>query len=124
MSRRHLILRQRLDQIEDEFQSLLIPCLQMCSRGRYGLFVQEEHLDPEWKKWLHWSEAQHLRELAQEINHIRTEFGTVNLVNEQFLRLCSLRGSNVPGEPRLAAEFLEWIAQKSAGAPGNEATEA
>jgi hypothetical protein len=37
------------------------------------------------------------------------QFGEVNEDCRRFLQLCSLRGSNVPGEPRLAAEFLATL---------------
>ncbi len=44
--------------------------------------------------------------MTKEINSLRLEFGQTNETCERFIQLCLLRGSNVPGEPKLAAEFL------------------
>jgi hypothetical protein len=72
------------------------------------LFGQNDHADPE-GRYLGWPEAKRLKDLAQEIKLIRSEFGQSNEDCERFLQLCALRGSNVPGEPKLAAEFLGAI---------------
>jgi hypothetical protein len=95
----------RLDEIEIEFLPLLISCLHECARGRWGLFGQNDLVDPEGRYWA-WPEAKRLKELAFEIKSIREEFGQANETCDRFLRACSLRGSNVPGEPKLAASFL------------------
>jgi hypothetical protein len=72
------------------------------------LFGQNDHADPE-GRYLGWPEAKRLKDLAQEIKLIRLEFGQSNEDCERFLQLCALQGSNVPGEPKLAAEFLGAI---------------
>jgi hypothetical protein len=100
----------RLCEIEGEFMMLLRSCLQQCARGRYGLFGQNDHVDPEGHYWA-WPEAKRLRILAQEIKSLRQEFGQTNNLCERFIQLCSLRGSNVPGEPKLAAALLAEIAE-------------
>jgi hypothetical protein len=110
MTKRHKIREMRLIEIENEFRPLLVSCLQECALGRYGLFGQNDHLDPEGRYW-GWPEARRLKELAQEIQSIRLEFGQIDENCERFLQLCSLRGSNVPGEPKLAAEFLADVRQ-------------
>jgi hypothetical protein len=69
------------------------------------LFGQNDHLDPEGRYW-DWPEANRLKDLAQEIKLIRLEFGQPNENCERFLELCSLRGANVSGEPKLAAQLL------------------
>jgi hypothetical protein len=74
------------------------------------LFGQNDHADPEGRYW-GWPEAKRLKDLAQEIKFIRQEFGQADGSCERFLQLCSQRGSNVPGEPKLAAEFLAAIGQ-------------
>jgi hypothetical protein len=51
-----------------------------------------------------------LKELAHEIRSERLEVGQPNRACERFLHFCSLRGANVPGEPKLAATFLAEIA--------------
>ena len=60
-------------------------------------------------RYSHWDEAEQLKEIAVEIRELRAEFGQPNSQVDEFLRLCSLRGSNVPGEPKLAKVFLDEI---------------
>lgn len=105
MTKRRKIREQRLMQVESEFLSLLLSCLRECAQGRYGLFGQNDHADPEGRYW-GWPEATRLRNLAVEVKSLRSEFGQANEACERFIRLCSSRGPNVPGEPRLAADFL------------------
>ena len=108
MTKSQRIRERKLEVMETEFQALLLSCLQKCAQGRWGLFGQNDHLDPDGRYW-GWPEATRLKDLAREINSIRSEFGQPNDICEQFLLLCSLRGSNVPGEPSLAARFLAEI---------------
>jgi hypothetical protein len=110
MTKRQRIRETRLAEIECEFRPLLLSCLRECAQGRYALFGQNEHLDPQGRYW-GWPEAKRLKVLAQEIRSVRMELGQVNENCERFLQFCSLRGSNVPGEPRLAAEFLADLEQ-------------
>jgi hypothetical protein len=110
MSKSQKIRESKLAELESEFDSLLLPCLRECARGRWGLFGQNDHVDPEGRYW-QWPEARRLRDLAQEIKLIQLEFGQGDTLSERFLHLCSLRGSNVPGEPKLAAELLAYIEQ-------------
>src|SRR6185437_5045380 len=111
MSKSQKIREMRLAKLEGEFHSLLVPCLQQCSRGRWGLFGQNDHADPEGRYWS-WPEARRLRDVASEISLLQQEFGQMNEDCKKFLQLCSLRGSNIPGEPKLASEFLAVIDQK------------
>jgi hypothetical protein len=110
MKKSQKIREMRLIEIESEFRPLLLSCLRECAQGRWGLFGQNDYADPEGRYW-GWPEAKRLKYLAQEIKSIRQEFGQTNGSCERFLQLCSLRGSNVPGEPKLAAEFLSNIDQ-------------
>jgi hypothetical protein len=105
MSKSEKVREARLAEIETEFRATLPDCLRACARGRYGLFGQNDHLDPDGRYWS-WPEAKRLKELAQEIQAIRLESGQNNKECERFLDLCALRGSNVPGEPKLAAQLL------------------
>jgi hypothetical protein len=105
MSKHQKIQERRLVQLENEFLSLLLSCLRECAQGRWGLFGQNDHADPEGRYW-RWPEAKRLRNLAEEITSLQSEFGQTNERCERFLQLCSLRGPNVPGEPKLAADFL------------------
>jgi hypothetical protein len=108
MAKRSQIQERKLDELEVEFKSLLLACLRECGQGRYGLFGQNDHLDPE-GKYLNWPEAKRLKELAYEIKSFRLDFGQPNQTCERYLQLCSLRGANVPGEPKLAIAFLNDI---------------
>jgi hypothetical protein len=60
-------------------------------------------------KYYHWEEGQRLKQTALQIRSLRAEFGRPNLRVERFLYFCSLRGANIPGEPKLAKAFLEEI---------------
>ena len=114
MTKRQKIQEMRLIEIEGEFLTLLLSCLSECAQGRYGLFGQNDHLDPEGRYW-GWSEAKRLKTLALEIKSLRLEFGQTNERCERFIQLCSLRGPNVLGEPKLAAEFLADLARSDDG---------
>jgi hypothetical protein len=105
MTKREKVQEQRLREIEGEFLTLLHSCLRECAQGRWGLFGQNDHLDPEGRYWA-WPEAKRLKDLALEIKSLRHEFGRANELCDRSIQLCSLRGSNVPGEPKLAAAFL------------------
>lgn len=116
MTKGEKIREMRLAQLEAEFRSLLVPCLEECANGRWGLFGQNEQVDPEGRYW-GWPEATRLKELAAEIVTFRTWFGEENQECRRLLELCSLRGSNVPGEPRLAAEFLAELKPAARAVP-------
>jgi hypothetical protein len=95
----------RLIEIEGEFLALLLSCLRECAQGRYGLFGENDHLYPE-GRYRAWPEAKRLKNLAQEIKSLRLVFGQTNENCKRFIQLFSLRGLNVPGEPKLAADLL------------------
>jgi hypothetical protein len=112
MAKKTKIQQNRLDEVENEFGPLLLACLGECARGRWGLFGQNDHVDPD-GRWLKWPEADRLKELAREIKSLRIEIGGRNENCERFVDICSLRGANVPGEPKLAAALLAEIGQKA-----------
>jgi hypothetical protein len=97
----------RLNELENDFRPRLLSCLRECAGGRYGLFGQND--GPGMARYSQWDEAEELKEIAVEIREIRAEFGQPNSQVDEFLHLCSLRGSNVPGEPKLAKVFLDEI---------------
>jgi hypothetical protein len=99
---------ERLSQLEAEFEPLLLSCLQQAANGRYGLFGQNDHLDPERRYW-NWPEARRVVEMAEDIRALRSEAGEMNNLAERLLHFRSLRGSNVPGEPKLAKQFLREL---------------
>lgn len=108
MAKRSRVQQRRLDEIEGEFNPLLLACMRECAQGRWGLFGQNDHIDPE-DKYSNWPEAKRLKELAHEIKSLRQDLGQSNQICDRFLQLCTLRGSNVPGEPKLAAIFIDEI---------------
>ena len=72
-----------------------------------GLFANS----PVISVFVDWPEAERVRLLAREITAMHNTFGSANPVCELFLHYCSLRGGhNIRGEPKLAAEFLEELA--------------
>ena len=105
MKKREKIKGRRLEQLEAEFQPLLISCLQECARGRYGLFGHNEHLG----NWWYWEEAERLKEIAREIIEIKSAAGEHATECERLLHYCSLRGPNLVGEPKLAEQYLNEI---------------
>jgi hypothetical protein len=102
---------QRLNSLENDFRPLLLACLRECADGRYGLFGQNDGAGM--AGYSEWDEAEELKEIAVEIREIRAEFGQPDSQVDEFLRLCSLRGSNVPGEPKLAKVFMDEILKSS-----------
>ena len=108
MAKRSRAQQRKLNEIEGEFNPLLLACMRECAQGRWGLFRQNDHIDPE-GQYSNWPEARRLKELAHEIRYLRQDFGQSNQIFERFLQLCSLRGSNVLGEAKLAAIFLGEI---------------
>lgn len=106
-SKRARIQQHRLAELEAEFEQTLIPALKECAAGRWGLFGQNEH--SEGTKYLHWTAADDLKHRAKQIHILRAQFGQANSVVERFLHYCSLRGANVPGEPKLARTLLNEI---------------
>ncbi len=111
--KRARIAAQRLSQLEEDFRPLLISCLHECAEGRWGLFGHNDH--PEVTLWFRWPEADRLKVLAQEIRSMREEDGSRNDLCDRFLTICETRGSNVPGEPKLAASFLAEIVEAERG---------
>ena len=106
-SKRSRIQERQLDEMQSDFDTLLITVLKQCADGRWGLFGQNDGFDG--SRYLHWAEAEALKDRAKQIRILREEFGEPNPLVERFLHYCSLRGANVPGEPKLAKAFLEEI---------------
>src|SRR5260370_30986224 len=107
MTRKSDILHRRLPDLEAEFRLLLPPVLKQRAAGRWGLFGQNDHIEE--SKYLHWPEVDLLKTMAHEMRSIRQDFGHTNPLVERFLHYCSLRGANVPGEPKVARLFLDEV---------------
>lgn len=99
---------QKLAALQAEFRELLLPCLEQCSRGRWGLFGAYDSLE-EAKFWCSWPESDRLRETAATIQLILAQSGERDVLCEAFLGLRAMHGANDPGEPKLAQALLERI---------------
>lgn len=106
MAKQDRIKARQLAELDTEFRALLIPCLQQCAGGRWGLFGAYDRF-PEIKQWLNWPQAERLRELAVSIRSMLVESGRQSELVEEFLRRCTFHGPNDPGEPKLAEALLE-----------------
>jgi hypothetical protein len=92
--------------MEHEFRELLIPGLQGCAAGRWGLFGAYDAF-PGFENWS--PAGNRLRELAKSIQAIRHESGERNELCDEFLKICGMHKANDPGESKLAKSFLERI---------------
>jgi hypothetical protein len=101
------IKEQRLDELERDFRPLS-PLLskRMCPRPVRPLRAERR---AGVARYFQWVEADQLKKIAIEIRDLRAEFGQPNAEVDRFLHNCSLRGSNVRGEPKLAKAFLDEI---------------
>jgi hypothetical protein len=115
MTKRSRARERELNALEIEFRSLLLSCLQESANGRWGLFGQNDRLAD--SQWLSWPEAARLQEVARRIKSLRSGFGVRNEVCERFLYFCSLRGTNVPGEPNLAQKFIAELTREQTVLP-------
>lgn len=115
MSKRERVEAKELADLESEFERLLPQCLRECAAGRLGLFANS----PIVAVYVDWPEAARLRSLARRIREIHATSGSAHAMCERFLHYCalpSLRGENLRGEPKLAAEFLKELDRR----PGAE----
>jgi hypothetical protein len=108
VNRRYKFQIQQLAAFQTEFRELLLPCLEQCSHGRWGLFGAYDSFE-EAKFWCNWPESDRLRELAASIRSILVQSGERDGLCEAFLGLREIHGANDPGEPKLAQALLERI---------------
>jgi hypothetical protein len=117
MTKRDRVRDRELVELEQEFHQLLIPCLQQCAQGRWGLFGIYDRVkqqNPGLAQALTWPEADRLKELAVVIGNLKCEFGANDWMCEEFHRISASHGANDPGEPKLAASFLKQIEERQA----------
>jgi len=77
------IMEKRLDDLESDFEPLLITCLSECAEGRWGLFGQNGASAV--ARYCQWDEAEQLREIANKIQELRAQFGQPNAQVDRFL---------------------------------------
>src|SRR5450432_1963829 len=109
MSSSERIESEQLEPLTQAFREQLLACLEVCARGRLGLFTDLEYVSEEIGKFGAWPEAARLRELAFALQAILAQSGEDDPLCDQFLDLCSIHGENDPGEPKLARAFLTAI---------------
>lgn len=113
---------EQLELLSKAFSDQLQACLEECAHGRRGLFsdvalTEEDEINREWP------EAARLRELAQALQSVFTQYEQRNSLCDEFLDLCSMHGESHPGEPRLARIFLTRIERGEVGTPTEGARE-
>jgi hypothetical protein len=114
MNRNDKIQLEQLNQLDEAFREMLIPCLEECAQGRWGLFGGNDPI-PEASRYLAWPEAEKVRELALHVQAILAQSGEQNPLCDEFLDLCTMHGESHPGEPRLARAFLQRIERGEVG---------
>ncbi len=108
-----------LEALGTAFRDMLVPCLEECARGRWGLFGTNEHLG-EGSSHQPWPEAERVRELAVTVQAVLAQSGEQNALCDEFLDLCTIHGESNPGEPRLARSFLQRIEKGQVGTATEE----
>lgn len=105
-----LAKREReVTQMEVRFASRLRDELEACVNGRWGLLGQNDGISGEAMPGSR--AARELLALLDEIDEARNEMGYLEPfeLGERFKSYRSMRGANVPGEPKLAARLLSEI---------------
>jgi hypothetical protein len=115
MSQGDKIQLEQLEALGKAFSEMLVPCLEECARGRWGLFGVNDHVSDAATKYLAWPEADRVRDLAVTIQSTLAQFGESNVLCDEFLELCTIHGENDPGEPMLARTFLDRIEKGEVG---------
>lgn len=94
-----------LADLEHSFEVRLREALHVCARGQYGLFGQNDATFRGYGA----GAADELLALADRIGEMRSSLGFVEPFGlaERFKAYRAMRGANVPGEPKLAKQFLE-----------------
>src|SRR5579872_3101689 len=106
-------LEQDLERLEAAFLERLRESLHRCANGTWGLFGQNDHLAvlPRVKGSHGSSDAEALMDIVAEIDRVRKKLGLGGRprVCTRFFDYRNLRGSNVPGEPKLAQSLLDEL---------------
>jgi hypothetical protein len=109
-------LQRDLERLEAEFRERLLAALRKCAAGVWGLFGQNDDscrasFRTTSLKRLESVDARDLTEMETQIEHLRARLGYAgpHPLCERFEAYRAFRGSNVPGEPKLARMFLEEL---------------
>ena len=105
----------QLRTLEDQFSTNLIAALRECAAGTWGLFGRNDLVidaQPQpLKEMLKSNVAEKLVRGGDKVEALRRELGFTEPFHpyKRFLEFRQMRGSNVPGEPKLAMQFLEEL---------------
>lgn len=108
-------MEAQLHTLEEQFSTKLIPALRECAGGRWGMFGRYDDViagqGNDIGEMLKSKAAEELLEAGEEIERLRRELGFTEPFRpfKRFLEYRRMRGSNVPGEPKLAVQFLEEL---------------
>jgi hypothetical protein len=109
----------QLELLSKAFADQLQACLEECARGRRGLFSDFALIDED-ESNREWPESARLRDLAQALQNVFSQYEQRNALCDEFLDLCSMHGESHPGEQRLARMFLSRIERGEVGTPTEE----
>ncbi|HEV2594042.1 MAG TPA: hypothetical protein VGU01_02435 [Sphingomicrobium sp.] len=100
---------QQLQELEEEYRSILTRALTDCAAGRWGLFGQNHHTG--FSRPL--SELDELRALARRIDQLHEQLGEGPYeLHQQFEAARGRAGPNELGEPKQAAAWLRRLAER------------
>ena len=105
--------------LEAEFSTNLIAALRECAGGTWGMFGRNDGINDGFiivegrttRAKGQSTVAEELLAAGEEIERLRRELGFTEPFQpfKRFLEYRQMRGSNVPGEPKLALQFLEEL---------------
>lgn len=94
---------RQLAALEAAYGELLLPALQACAKGEWGLFGSYERVG------LRSPAREELLELGSRIERLRDKCGLEPFaLHARFLQM-GTRLSNTPGEPKLAQRWLDEL---------------
>jgi|HubBroStandDraft_6_1064221.scaffolds.fasta_scaffold1235257_1 hypothetical protein len=104
-----------LKSLEDQFSTNLITALRECAIGTWGMFGRNDDVivrqENDVREMLKLKAAKELLGAGKEIERMRRELGLTEPFQpfKRFLEYGQMKGSHVPGEPKLAVQFLEEL---------------
>lgn len=111
-----------LETLESSYRALLMSALLRCAGGQWGLFGQNDAaMSASLRRRLRDPAVEGLLELGSKIDRLRRKLGYADPfpLHDRLLRLRSLPGSNILGEPKVARQWLDELAlQVLANTPG------
>lgn len=105
----------QLQTLAEQFSTNLIAALRGCAAGRWAMFGQNEAViarqEKDEREMLKSKVAEELFGAGKEIERMRRKLGFSEPYQpfKRYLEFRQMRGSNVPGEPKLAMQFLEEL---------------